>query len=671
MKKQRSSGYFYQNCRHFAFILGLILVCQHFQARLAASDFDYRDGTEFYLELNSGLPFSDLAACSAPDGTFYMAFSYESVFSVVHFFDDGSYISTDRFRPITMSPYDYPKCHITSMLADEDGWIAGGTAGWWCAYNPPTYDLYPVVVAYDNSQTMRWSKTQGYTTETNRSEMIQTTDNDYVFLGTVYGWLSDVNRIAVSRFSPDYSREISYKYTYPDSDILGISLAPANNDCALVMGYKDGDSFLLKLNPSLGVEENLIIHGAEGILIPCAFQCEDGTILLAGNSGNGLVILHLDESMNLIWGKRVPGLSSINKSILPYNETSFVLAGNGNGINVMNWTYNGALNWTYQYTAGQHDEFCRKFLRINEDKYVLCGAKTSFDTAVMIQTDGDLKVDQCSAVSGITLEYEDFSVEISDLPIQAEAYVHSGMQEYSTSPESYDLVEICYSEPIPTPTSTSTPTNSPFPTLTPTGTPTQTPTFILTNTPTFTATCTPTNTPSSTATCMPTDTPTPTYTPSPDPTHTPANTPTSTPTNNPTPEMTSTPPTSLPTQTPITCDVIGVKLWMPAHEFHLNDRCSCNVTVCNTESETLHQYPLFVVLYTCGMYFFAPSFSEYDNYLNRCPDFPPGETHFDIISNFSWPDTGGSNGACTFFAALLNPELNGICGTMDTWDFEW
>jgi hypothetical protein len=128
----------------------------------------------------------------------------------------------------------------------------------------------------------------------------------------------------------------------------------------------------------------------------------------------------------------------------------------------------------------------------------------------------------------------------------------------------------------PTPTPTSTPTNTPTPTATATNTPTNTPTPTETPTNTPTPTETPTNTPTPTETPtntpLPTDTPTPTATPTntpppPTDTPTPTNTPTNTPTATPTPTNT---PTNTPTATPTAVAHFGCTLgfWKQPQHFH-------------------------------------------------------------------------------------------------------
>ena len=670
-----------RNVTRFYTAIFIILVSFHLTMACSGASFDslnqyskskaelktesnQRNDPEFYLELDCSTELSDIAACSAPDGTFYMSVTRQWLpgFSVFHFFEDGSYTNTDLLRPELTGTQVF--CNITSLLADDNGWIATGLDGSYLVSNPPSGSQFPNTVAYNHDQVMQWSKSQYYVATSYSSQLIQTAvSQDYIFLGTNGDRHGIPDGIVVSRFEPGYTNEITYKYSLPSASILvGLSICPAIDDGVWVTGKRSGPiGFLLKLSPTLEIEESVTINYTYGLQISAAHQCEDGSLLLAGISNTNLaVILHLDQSLNVLWAKRVFGIYSIN-DILPFNDTSFVVAASGNGMRVMKWTYEGSLLWTRQFTSGeQHDETCAKFMRLNQNKFVLCGLKPSTSKAVVIQTQGDLSIARCPAESNVSLAVMDAPIVISNLPLEMESKVTGVSVSYYPDTINPITDEICYDAPTETPLPTDTPTNTP--TLIPTGTPTHLPTDTPTNTPTLIPTGTPTH--------LPTDTPT--NTPTHIPSDTPTDTPTSLPTKIPTPEKTPSPAaTSTPTQTPNTCHETGVKLWMPDHKFFPNDLCSCTVTVCNATSETLQQYPLFVVLYTCGIYLFAPSFSDYDHYLNSYPEFPPGETPIDIISEFVWPDTTGTSGTCTLYAALVNPELTTIYGAIDTWDLKW
>jgi len=129
-------------------------------------------------------------------------------------------------------------------------------------------------------------------------------------------------------------------------------------------------------------------------------------------------------------------------------------------------------------------------------------------------------------------------------------------------------------------------------------------------------------------------------------------------------------PTTGPTPTPEPCTETGTTLWMPAHEFAPGEMCACIVTICNAEGSSMG-YPLFVILDVFSSYYFAPSFSDFDNYLATYPQFDPGNTVVEVLPYFEWPtDVGAANGLY-FYAALTDPGFTSIVGKMDQWEFGW
>ncbi|MBN1356497.1 metallophosphoesterase [bacterium] len=263
-------------------------------------------------------------------------------------------------------------------------------------------------------------------------------------------------------------------------------------------------------------------------------------------------------------------------------------------------------------------------------------------------------------------------------------------------------VNISATEPTwtPLPTATPTPTQTPSPTITstiippdPTFTPSNTPSEP-TITPTFTLTpsITPTGSPPPTVTSTPTDTPLMSPTPLATATSTSTEIPTGYPTDTPIPSNTPVPtiaptftltpppptqnPTSTPTQTrtpmptdtPNDCTQTGVSVWMPSHVFYPADACSTRVTVCNAEGYDLADYPLFVILDVYGMYFFAPSFSDFDYYIKI---FPTGNTTVEVIPEFTWPEGCGSTSGILWISALTNPEITLLFGELGIWEFGW
>jgi endonuclease/exonuclease/phosphatase family metal-dependent hydrolase len=202
----------------------------------------------------------------------------------------------------------------------------------------------------------------------------------------------------------------------------------------------------------------------------------------------------------------------------------------------------------------------------------------------------------------------------------------------------------------PTPTSES----SSIPTQTPTRTPSPTP--VVTQTPAFSPT--PTRTPTITPTWMPGTTPTPTETPV-------------SPTATPTLVFSATPatPSNSPTPTPSSgCSSLGSKLDMPSHEYHPGDLCYCKVTLCNPFSNPYSETPIFVILEIYGSYFFAPSFADFDRYVQ---DIPPGITMIEILPSFQWPSGAGTASGIRFYAGMTNQAMTALRGDFDIFEFGW
>lgn len=161
-----------------------------------------------------------------------------------------------------------------------------------------------------------------------------------------------------------------------------------------------------------------------------------------------------------------------------------------------------------------------------------------------------------------------------------------------------------------------------------------------------------------TATAVPTDTPLP---PTPTvPTGVPTNTPL--PTTN-TPTGTAVPPTGTPE-----CDLLGVTIFMPSDDYGPGDECYCDLSICNPGSSTYADIPVFVILDVYGLYFFAPSFSDFDYYIR---DIVPGISVISVLPSFQWPYGAGSASGIVWYAALTDPDITQLFGELDVFTFGW
>ncbi len=163
--------------------------------------------------------------------------------------------------------------------------------------------------------------------------------------------------------------------------------------------------------------------------------------------------------------------------------------------------------------------------------------------------------------------------------------------------------------------------------------------------------------------CMSGQSPTPTPTRTPTATWTPA--PTWTPTTAPG-EPTNTPHPASPT--PGDCTESGCTISMPSHDFGAGDPCSCDVLVCNATGATLTDIPVFVLLDVYGSYFFAPDFSEFAYYLMP---LSPGNNPIQVLPTFAWPTGAGAASGIKWYAAMTNPGMTELYGSLDTFEFGW
>ncbi|MBN1552926.1 hypothetical protein JW979_15740 [bacterium] len=116
------------------------------------------------------------------------------------------------------------------------------------------------------------------------------------------------------------------------------------------------------------------------------------------------------------------------------------------------------------------------------------------------------------------------------------------------------------------------------------------------------------------------------------------------------------------------CTETGCTVYMPSTNFGVGDDCYCDVYVCNADSTTYTDIPLFVILDVYGAYFFAPSFGSYDYYDDP---IPPGMTTIPVLPSFPWPSGAGSASNITWFAAMTNPGFTALHGNLGTFTFGW
>lgn len=152
-------------------------------------------------------------------------------------------------------------------------------------------------------------------------------------------------------------------------------------------------------------------------------------------------------------------------------------------------------------------------------------------------------------------------------------------------------------------------------------------------------------------------------------TPTPTETPTVTPTISPT--ITDTPtetPSPTPTATPTFPYDLIVDLQVPLHIFTPGDMFFCNFLIHNYASVTWTDLPEFVILDIMGILLFAPSFSDFDYYMDP---LPPGITIIEVIPPFEWPQNCGTLANVRMYAAITNPQMTELVSNLVMIEFGW
>jgi len=77
---------------------------------------------------------------------------------------------------------------------------------------------------------------------------------------------------------------------------------------------------------------------------------------------------------------------------------------------------------------------------------------------------------------------------------------------------------------------------------------------------------------------------------------------------------------------------------------------------------------LFVILDVYGTLFFAPGFSDFDYFML---DASPGESEIEVLPEFIWPAGTGQAASIRWLAALTNPDMTALTGSIGEFTFSW
>ena len=142
----------------------------------------------------------------------------------------------------------------------------------------------------------------------------------------------------------------------------------------------------------------------------------------------------------------------------------------------------------------------------------------------------------------------------------------------------------------------------------------------------------------------------------------------------PVPPITATPTSPVKTPTPVPtldkyCEILGVSLWMPSHYYEPGDTVKCEIITCNPGTEILTDVPLFAILDVYGLYYFAPSFTDFDHF--NIDLYPNTFQLISVFPEFRWPSGAGTASNILWYSAMTDQDFSALLGELDIWEFGW
>ena len=104
----------------------------------------------------------------------------------------------------------------------------------------------------------------------------------------------------------------------------------------------------------------------------------------------------------------------------------------------------------------------------------------------------------------------------------------------------------------------------------------------------------------------------------------------------------------------------SLTLEMPSHFFHPQDACGLTATVFNA-GDPLQNMPLICILDVYSQYWFWPDWTQEFGF--QAVNLPAGNQVFQILQEFTWPDTGSETlNDIRFWAAVTDQQITQILG---------
>ncbi len=249
-----------------------------------------------------------------------------------------------------------------SVIQTSDGGYA--VTGYTDSYGAGSYDL--ILIKYDSSGTVSWSKTWGAATFGEQGfSLVQTSDGGYAVIGQTATYGAGQDDVAIIKY--DSSGTVSWSKTWGGTGTdQGRSIVQTSDGGYVAAVYTDsfgagsGEVALIKYDSTGTVSWNKTWGGAGSDFVQSITQASEGGYVVTGFTdgygagNNDLFIAKYDVSGTLLWNKTLGGTASdIGATVTQTSDGNYAVVGQtasygagSNDILLAKYNPSGTLLWS-------------------------------------------------------------------------------------------------------------------------------------------------------------------------------------------------------------------------------------------------------------------------------------------------------------------------------------
>jgi hypothetical protein len=214
-------------------------------------------------------------------------------------------------------------------VTSDGGYIIGGFTG---SYGHGGYgDAWLIKTDYAGNQ--QWSKTYGEFYSDTANDVIQTSGNEYVLLGSTSNYGSGKEDFWLIKTDNKGNEQWNKTFGGIDDDI-GYSIQQTIdggfilNGITWSFGKGNSDIWIIKIDNQGNMIWNKTFGGSSPDQSSTILQTSDGGYIITGERSKALWVIKTDSSGNIIWNKTYGGpYSEFGSSILQLNGGKYIISG--------------------------------------------------------------------------------------------------------------------------------------------------------------------------------------------------------------------------------------------------------------------------------------------------------------------------------------------------------